>query len=794
MEPWSLFPGVYSWLVDTSYGVEAANTTTGFICFMSERGPDNQLTLNGRVDDFLNKYGTIDIAKYGQGQKIATEFLTYANSLYAIRVTPDASNCAAMDTIYKGLYGNYRKSAIEMREASYANLGLAINASGDTEFIYVGPEDLGTIISRDALTPPSSPVVGDKYFIPLKYNEVENSDGTIEKQKIPATGAWANYENCLATCIYSDSNGTVRWSFKEIQDTSTAVIGNSSMTLAVTYDYLEPVAFWMKYDNSYLSSDKYALVKDIIYKLPEDAPEDGDAYLICENPDYDDFLQNHNFDVHGYELAVIVYVADLDEWHFERYNRVFVEKDYVVANDEPSSKEAGDRLIVGDSPTLSEWVGHEDMIVEWDGSNWKLIQFSVDDPEDTDGFQSLVLDQYVDEQNRTRIEYKKIVPFVKNIIWTDNENAKFPAYAHRMSQFDDIVTKSDPNTADATDTLSPFVIFYPKGRGSWYNTMHINMSLSKRSEFEEDSEKTLILDVYITKDGNKLKAETFEVSFNPRKKMLSGESMFIKDVVEKYSNYINVAIDQDKFNESATFNKKIHESVAALFTKYAIRTSLSGSSIPPALQHGDDGSIFDSNGELDWSTATSLLYKAYCGTITNPASKDVDHSMENGHLNREEVLLDLVFDAGYPVDVKVAIQTLIDARHNDCFGIIDMGDNVSASAALAARTSEGGVGKPFNTPYIAIYEPYTLVYDQYSGRDVWMSPVFHAVRAYALTDLNYGRHQAPAGAIRGICPKVKKLRYNLNRETEFQDSFMTYNINPIIMNRDGYVIWNQSTS
>ena len=186
--------------------------------------------------------------------------------------------------------------------------------------------------------------------------------------------------------------------------------------------------------------------------------------------------------------------------------------------------------------------------------------------------------------------------------------------------------------------------------------------------------------------------------------------------------------------------------------------------------------------------------RAYTGTIVNPAAEDPSNPYESTILNREEVLLDLIFDAGYPYDVKVAINTLTELRHYDCFGILDMGDNHSAAEAYQQRTSEGGIGKPFNSPFVALYEPYSLVYDEYTGKDWWISPVFHAVRAYALTDLNYGRHHAPAGMTRGTCPQVKKLRYNLNMNATYQDLFVTYCINPIIQNRDGYVIWGQSTS
>lgn len=192
--------------------------------------------------------------------------------------------------------------------------------------------------------------------------------------------------------------------------------------------------------------------------------------------------------------------------------------------------------------------------------------------------------------------------------------------------------------------------------------------------------------------------------------------------------------------------------------------------------------------------ATSILVRAYTGQIVNPAALDQGNPYESDVLDREMRQFDLIFDAGYPGDVKVAIQTLIDARHQDCFGLIDLGDNASAKAAFQARTEEGGVGRPFNTPFIGIYEPYSLVYDSYAGRDVWITPVYHAARAYALTDTRYGKFHAPAGTKRGMCPEVKKLRYNLNREVAYQDLFVTYNINPIIQNRDGYVIWGQSTS
>jgi phage tail sheath protein FI len=229
-----------------------------------------------------------------------------------------------------------------------------------------------------------------------------------------------------------------------------------------------------------------------------------------------------------------------------------------------------------------------------------------------------------------------------------------------------------------------------------------------------------------------------------------------------------------------------------LFQRYQLKNRVGNTSLPPKFEHGDDGTIFDKYGNLDWEQATSLLVRAYTGQIVNPAAKDAANPYESDVLDREMRLFDLVFDAAYPEEVKMAILTLIDARHQDCFGVVDLGLNASAKQAYEARIN--GAGVHFNTPFIGIYEPFSRIYDAYMGTDIWISPVYHVARAIALTDKNYGRHQAPAGVNRGMCPEIKELQYNLNREPAYQDLFVTYNINPIIQNRDGFVIWGQSTS
>ena len=695
-EPWSLFPGVYTELVDTSFGVAASAGSTGFIVFMSEKGPDNQLMLNSRVDELLSTYGTVDITSYGQGLKIAIQYLRYSTSLYSIRVTPDHTNVPAMSNIYNDLYGKFYKSQIEIREAAYANIGIATNESGEFEFVHVGPENLGTIIAIDTLTPPDNPKVNDRYYIPA----VDPNTGRTAE----ATGKWKGHEGELAICL---SESPVVWSFKEIKDTSLAQMNGVSMCAAVTYEALDPLALWREYENVYMKEGTYASVIDIIDTLPTEDPQDDDAYFISDNP-VDLELANH-------KNQVLRYSAMLDEWSFEKYNKVFVERDYIFANEpETTSIAVGDRYIVDYETTYSDWVGHEGEIAEKTSSGWKFLTFDVGDPEDTDKFQSLVINKYDtnDPLITTRMEFSKKNIFVKDIIWTSDTNAAFCAYAHRMNQFDDIISNANPDKSIDNESIEPFVMFYPIGRGSYYNGMRVNMKLSSRSIHEEsDFDKVLVLDIYDTSGGNILKVESFEVSFNPNKKNLDGASMFIEDVLNTYSNYLRCAINREIFVDTAMFTQNIHSDIEMLFTKYSLRNKSGSTALPPALQHGDDGNIFDKYGNLDWNVAQQILVKAYTGQIINPAARDQGNPYETSVLDREMILFDLIFDAGYPGPVKTSIQTLIEARHQDCFGVIDLGDNASAKAAYEARTSEGGVGVGFNTPFIAIYEPYSLVYD-----------------------------------------------------------------------------------
>ena len=211
--------------------------------------------------------------------------------------------------------------------------------------------------------------------------------------------------------------------------------------------------------------------------------------------------------------------------------------------------------------------------------------------------------------------------------------------------------------------------------------------------------------------------------------------------------------------------KKSYGSVAQAFT----------SSEPVPFRKGTDGDLLQADGSLDTVEATTLLNQAYSGIIDD----DV--------LDTENIYFSMVFDCGYPADVKSAISTLCQTRR-DCVGILDNGDNASVSLALASRNNTN----TFNNYFVALYESYNKVFDSFTGQDVWFSPVYHMSYILPRNDTVAELWFAAAGFNRASIDTIKELRYN-PRLGE-RDQMYLKQLNPIVKFNPGYVVWGQLTS
>lgn len=199
------------------------------------------------------------------------------------------------------------------------------------------------------------------------------------------------------------------------------------------------------------------------------------------------------------------------------------------------------------------------------------------------------------------------------------------------------------------------------------------------------------------------------------------------------------------------------------------------SSDPIPLRKGSDGSLIDSRGNIDPEVATQILSQAYNGMI----DEDV--------LDTENVYFNLVFDCGYPSDVKGQISSMVNTRR-DCVAILDNGDNPTFNDAINTRNTDN----TYNTYLVALYEGYNKIYDAFTGSDIWVSPVYHMSYLLPRNDNVAEIWYAAAGLTRGAIQTIDELRYNPRLGQ--RDQLYLNQLNPIVRFNEGYTVWGQLTS
>ena len=349
-------------------------------------------------------------------------------------------------------------------------------------------------------------------------------------------------------------------------------------------------------------------------------------------------------------------------------------------------------------------------------------------------------------------------------------------------------------------------MIYGTGRGEWYNNFQIK--ISKHANPERVG--IYILDIYqkqsdpdpITGLAQYEITDAFEVSFDSTQLDNSGESMYIENVVNRYCRHLKCvsnpeackrALDAD-FDFSEMFN------YGAINIQNGSSGSLIGingklaANVPASGIHLPGSAYYDANTHTVLTSAqiaTKLLTSAYTGTL--PKSDSGDESGDDFNYLYEVMDVDnhyftIILDGGYPEDVKAAgIYTLVDTRR-DCVALVDNGDNATIKAALNKRLNVN----TFNTRYMAMYEPYSKIYDQFTGHDIWISPIYHMANIVPYTDNVAEIWYAPAGFNRATIATIKELRFNPLLGD--RDRFYLNQINPIVKFNVGYTVWGQLTT
>lgn len=448
---------------------------------------------------------------------------------------------------------------------------------------------------------------------------------------------------------------------------------------------------------------------------------------------------------------------------------------------------------------------------------------------------------------------------IDSVIAPGDSTAGFQiTYVSGMNSSDELGTnlQQDGNTY-------PICFLHPIGRGQWYNKIGVRLTEVANPTIWEQ----YVLDVYERQsDGQDAIIESFIVSFDMAAKDNAGDSVWIVDILEKYSSILRAEmyIDEDTERFSAGYDEyvKVYDkdldnnvqveitpgiadlmdikqdfvdwegnpgeyvivakdgrgveiwgwcgmssgsdneiinvySEQALITQswngniadfdvnstieYRIKKSYGSvanafiSSDPVPLKKGTDGDLLNPDGSLNTNEATTLLNQAYNGII------------DDNVLDTENTYFSMVFDCGYPTDVKSAISTLVQTRR-DCVAIMDNGDNPTTNLALDKRKND----HTFNNYFCALYESYNKIFDPFTGQDAWFSPVYHMSYILPRNDNVAELWFAAAGFNRAAIDTIKELRFN-PRLGE-RDQLYLKQLNPIVKFANGYTVWGQLTT
>jgi len=369
--------------------------------------------------------------------------------------------------------------------------------------------------------------------------------------------------------------------------------------------------------------------------------------------------------------------------------------------------------------------------------------------------------------------------------------------------------ESTPNVTSADDlpATDPEAIyhFYATGAGAYYNSLRIkgtrNVEMEKMwtDDLGDPLYRYIFMDIaiyFVKEDGTERLIEgPWTVSLIPRnaegntiRDLTTGNVMFIEDVIDRESIYIKAvtgaAIDQ--LVSGTTAEDKRLQVTLLLSESGPIGTkNISGNGL--ALENGTDGTgLFDAtSGDISVTPEVlGLVKQAFKGDLIS-----VDGSVEQ----LPECVYpwyepDYVVSGGFPAEIQDGARHLADYRQ-DCVHLGDTGTNFNKyEDDLNARLNS----VPWNNWTSMLYVQYRKVFDQYTGRWTYMSPVYHAIERHLYCDGVYFIGEPVANIEKGAIAEKIELSYKANH-TERGD-LLDAELNPVIVEPQGKYILSQLTT
>lgn len=278
----------------------------------------------------------------------------------------------------------------------------------------------------------------------------------------------------------------------------------------------------------------------------------------------------------------------------------------------------------------------------------------------------------------------------------------------------------DPKDFDVSYSTSVLCMFYAQNPGEWANS---------------DSSDSFTIDIVPTDTTN------FWVNIYPKGQSAPAESFLVNldYVVDGFGQQLNI---EESINSQSMYLRVKQNKTSNLYN-YALDERLVNT-VVTAISLGGGTNGNGASSATDYQEIVDKWYEDY----SNPEDIDVN----------------VLINGGYAVrNVQVALSNICSQR-KDCTAIFDVPPSQqSRSSAIAYRGSAVNITSStlgdIDTNRCMIVSPDILVFDQYSGRNLYVPPSGRVAAVFAKTDRVSGSWFAPAGVSKGQLKDVIGLRY-----------------------------------
>lgn len=331
-------------------------------------------------------------------------------------------------------------------------------------------------------------------------------------------------------------------------------------------------------------------------------------------------------------------------------------------------------------------------------------------------------------------------------------------------------------TEKNTATDVPEVFGHAKYFGEYYNNLSVNvkiLNVTKNAETKEIENVSFNLTVLESVKVSAVQTAVTTVESFPRRNLNNYKAALVS------SDYIGIDFD-------------ITDSILA-------KAAAGETNFTYYFSDADDAGIvsdiaYTADGELDANNSALSLFWA--------DTSEYGPSIVLG--NSVETPIDIMFDAGYPVDIKKAMMNFINnnndsSARNDIVGIFDtyeLGVDKHGKIGYLQSPrfhdwSEYNDGTCVATN-IALYEQYFLVSDELmTGQNIYVTPTYFLAKLISYNDMNYGIQFPTAGIRRGILDDAEAIFSNPTADEK--EAMFTSRINYAEKTPREYAFMNQRT-